>query len=57
MVRINTDSTGNTPDEWVYLLTQWLAARHPTAHVKYKLWDDATQAFNGWSNHPTAGST
>ena len=42
------DSTGNASDEWVYMLSQWLAARHSTAHVKYKLWDDTAQAYAAW---------
>mgnify|MGYP000017557105 FL=1 len=48
-VQVPGDSTANAPDEWVYLLSEWLADRHPDAHVKYKLWDDATQAYGAWS--------
>lgn len=48
-VQVQGDSTGNATDEWVYLLTQWLGERHPDAHVKYKVWNDATQAYGAWS--------
>ena len=48
-LQVQGDSTGNATDEWVYLTTQWLAAQHSTAHVKYKLWNDITQAYDGWT--------
>jgi lysophospholipase L1-like esterase len=39
------DSTGNAPDEWVYLTGQWLAARYPAYTVRHRLWDDSTQGY------------
>lgn len=48
-IQVQGDSTGNATDEWVYLLGQWAAARHTDAHVKYKVWSDATQAYGSWS--------
>lgn len=47
-IQVQSDSTGNAPDEWVYLLSEWLVDRHPTAHVKYKIWNDAAQAYAAW---------
>ncbi|WP_422758304.1 hypothetical protein [Paenarthrobacter sp. C1] len=43
------DSTGNATYEPPYLLTLRQAAKHPTAHVKYKLWDHATQGYGAWN--------
>lgn len=40
------DSTGNAPDEWVYLTAQWFATRYPALTVKYHLWNDATQRYD-----------
>lgn len=34
-----SDSTGNETTEWVYLTSQWLAARFPEYTVRYHLWD------------------
>jgi hypothetical protein len=40
------DSTGNASDEWVYLFSEWLAAQYPTHSVSYRLWNDATPAYD-----------
>lgn len=48
-IQIQGDSTGNATDEWVYMLGQWIAARHPLAHVKYALWSDANQGYDPWA--------
>lgn len=48
-VQLQGDSTGNASYEWYYLLTQWLRDQNPTCHVKYKLWNDTTQAYDGWT--------
>lgn len=48
-VQVESDSTGNATGEWVYMLTQWLAARWPAAHVKYKVADQTPPyAFGAW---------
>lgn len=38
-IQVESDSTGNANVEWVYMLTEWLKARWPNAHVKYKVAD------------------
>lgn len=48
------DSTGNATNEWVYLTTQWLAARYPAYTVNYYLWDEAG---NAWPGSPTVVQT
>ena len=39
------DSTGNATDEWIYLLTQYLATQWPTHTVSYQLWDNTGLAY------------
>lgn len=48
-IQLQGDSTGNATTEWFYLTADWLADQHPTAHVKYKVWNDATQAYDAWT--------
>lgn len=43
---VQSDSTGNDTDEWVYQTALVLAASHPDAHVIYRLWDDTNQRYN-----------
>ncbi len=41
------DSTGNATTEWVYLLAERLAQTFGnTAHIIYRLWNDATQLYD-----------
>lgn len=42
---VHGDSTGNGDDEWVYLLTQYLASKNPNAHVLYRLWNADAQRY------------
>ena len=46
-IQVLGDSTGNDTNEWPNLLAQYLAAQHPAWTVKTRLWNDATQAFDG----------
>lgn len=39
------DSTGDETDEWVYLVTQYLAGLYPAYSVDYRVWNDGTQAY------------
>ena len=39
------DSTGNGTDEWVYLLSQKLAAAYPAHTVQYHMFSDAAQSY------------
>jgi lysophospholipase L1-like esterase len=48
-IQVQGDSTGNATDEWPYLLADWAADRHPTAHVRYKVWNDTAQAYGAWT--------
>jgi len=36
---VQGDSTGNATDEWVYLVSQWLASEYPAYTVNYRLWN------------------
>ena len=45
-VIVQGDSTGNAADEWVMLSTARIAAEYPAAHVRYALWNDATQEYD-----------
>lgn len=40
------DSTSNETDEACYLLAQNLAALYPSVHVRYKVWNDVSQAYD-----------
>ncbi|MBU2978998.1 SGNH/GDSL hydrolase family protein [Alteromonas sp. C1M14] len=40
-----SDSTGNAPDESLYLITQWYAAQFQEYTVLYYLWDTGTNAY------------
>ena len=40
------DSTGNETTEWIYLLTQALAAQWPRWTVQYRLWNDGATSYD-----------
>lgn len=44
-INVLGDSTGNATDEWVYQLALQLATRYPNYTIRYRTWDDATQAW------------
>lgn len=50
---VTGDSTGNEATEWVYLMTQWLAAQCPTHSVKYRLFDDGTTSWGSYATLQT----
>jgi hypothetical protein len=54
-IQTGSDSTGNAPGEWVYMLTQWIAIRHPTAHVKYRVANQAIHEAGGYAADFPAG--
>lgn len=39
------DSTGNESNEWVYLMSEWLASQDSRWTVNYRLWNDATNQY------------
>ncbi|HGG04721.1 MAG TPA: hypothetical protein ENK28_04630 [Aliiroseovarius sp.] len=43
------DSTGNAPNEWVFLLAMLIAADWPIWNVRYRVWDDTTASWLGES--------
>jgi lysophospholipase L1-like esterase len=43
------DSTGNETTEWVYLFAQWITTTFPDYDVSYRVWNDATQAYDAAS--------
>ena len=38
-ILVNSDSTGDANNEWVYMLAEWYAANFPAYSVNYVLWD------------------
>jgi len=40
------DSTGNGTNEWVYLMSQYLAQKLPNHTTTYRLWNDAVQGYD-----------
>lgn len=54
-MQIISDSTGNASGEWVHLLATWLAARHPTAHIKYRVANQAIHEAGGYEADFPAG--
>ena len=48
-MQLQGDSTGNADYEWFRLITNWLGSQHSTAHVKYKVWNDTSQAYDAWT--------
>lgn len=41
-ILVNSDSTGNETNEWVYLFAQWLATNYPVYTVRYRIWNTST---------------
>jgi hypothetical protein len=39
------DSTGNEPQEWVYLLSDWIASQYPAYTVKWRVWDEVAKNY------------
>ena len=44
-ILVNSDSTGNADNEWVYYFAQWLANKYPKFTVRYRVWDDAINSY------------
>lgn len=42
---INSDSTGNGNDEWVYYFSEWLALKYPEYSVRYRIWNDISNSY------------
>lgn len=42
---VNSDSTGNANNEWVYYFAEWLAETYPEYTVRYRLWNDTTNVY------------
>jgi hypothetical protein len=40
-----SDSTAAHPEDWAYLLGQWLGVTYPAINVDVAFWDDTTQAY------------
>lgn len=55
-ILINSDSTGNATNEWVYYFAQWLAANYPVYTVRYRIWNDSLNAYDGAENINTGTS-
>lgn len=51
------DSTGNSTDEWVYLVAQQLGDKFPTHTVEYYLWDDASDDYAAADTLQTGSSS
>lgn len=45
-ILVNSDSTGNSTNEWVYLFGQWLAEKYPEYTVRYRIWNDTTNVYD-----------
>lgn len=45
-ILVNSDSTGNSNNEWVYLFGQWLAEKYPEYTVRYRIWNDTTNNYD-----------
>jgi hypothetical protein len=45
-ILINSDSTGNGTNEWVYYFAQWLASNYPDYTVRWRLWNDVTNTYD-----------
>lgn len=46
-ILLQGDSTANAPNEWFYQAMQWLAGRYPAYTFTQRLWNDATQSYDG----------
>lgn len=46
-IQVIGDSAGNQPEEWVYLLGEWLASEYPDLTILYHLWDDGDTDHDG----------
>lgn len=44
-ILVNSDSTGNGNDEWVYFFSQWLGIKYPKYTVRYRVWDETTKNY------------
>jgi hypothetical protein len=44
-ILVNSDSTGNGNDEWVYFFAQWLTTKYPKFTIRYRIWDEGTNAY------------
>ena len=45
-----SDSTGNEAVEWFYRSLQLLGARYPQVQINHRLWNDSTQAYDGYTS-------
>ena len=45
-----SDSTGNEALEWFYRSLQMLGARYPQVQINHRLWNDSTQAYDGYTS-------
>lgn len=43
---VNSDSTGNGNNEWVYYFAEWLAETYPEYTVRYRLWNDVSFVYD-----------
>ena len=42
---VNSDSTGNDSNEWVYYFAEWLASNYPAYTVRYRVWSDISNVY------------
>ena len=44
-ILVNSDSTGNSTNEWVQYFAKWLGETYPTYTVRIAFWNDAIEAY------------